>query len=706
MYARGRGALATVVGRRTLLLFVCCALLPTSLLAVFAYSEVRTTLQQEATQGLAEVAKRRTSQIAERATWLAHMLRDGTPAPNNAANDDEDSGIPRFRSAVRVQPDGSVQVLVPDSRPPSSVALDAKTSAHVEAGGVAIVVEPAPIPRVWFVGRIPSDSLHGIVWAEPEPRFLWGFAHDEAVVPGVCVLHMQSRRVLQCSAEAPSHVALSTLGDAADEDWLTASRSLYLRHEFAAGDWRVVSMQSVTDALHPVRGFGRTFALVVGLSLLVVLFASQVQIRRQTEPLALLHAATQDMAAGKFDVSLRVDSRDEFAALAASFKGMSSTLGRQFDMLRALDEVDRKALDASSSLSLMRSAAQTLLTAASSDRLVLAAPQPDGPQAEWQVVELLRDSPDSPLIRLVDRPKLSSFPPAEGGHNGSDASAILRSLGLADSTAHWVLYPLWHNDQSQGVVALSFPHGRTPAMTERRELRQLTDRLAVALANTHLVQRLDALSIGTVTAFARVIDANSHWTAGHSERVTAVALQIGDALGISAAERDILHRGSLLHDIGKIGVPSAILDKAGPLTDQEMQIIRTHASLGATILQPLGAFHDIMPLVRSHHERIDGKGYPDGLRGEAIPYLVRILSVADVYDALVSKRPYRAGMSSEDARRMISADAGRAFDPRITAVFLALHESGFVSPYGSKDFQGEALAAAVGHGRQLLEEHV
>jgi putative nucleotidyltransferase with HDIG domain len=124
------------------------------------------------------------------------------------------------------------------------------------------------------------------------------------------------------------------------------------------------------------------------------------------------------------------------------------------------------------------------------------------------------------------------------------------------------------------------------------------------------VHRLDALSIGTLTAFARAIDANSHWTAGHSERVTQLALLLGDALGISGAQRDILHRGSLLHDIGKIGVPTVVLDKPGPLTPQEREIVQTHPALGASILQPIPAFHDIIAIVRSHHERVDGMGYP------------------------------------------------------------------------------------------------
>ncbi len=701
------GALGTRVGRRTLLLFIGCALLPTSVLAVFAYSEVRSTLRGEAFRSLEEAAKRRSAQYVERGTWLAHLLGDEAQLTDRLTREDEGNAGQRFRTVVLVNDDGRTEILTPGNGPPPSVSLDQTARAFVDEGGVTIVIEPASTPRVWFVARLNAASRPALIWAEPEPRFLWGFAADEAMTPELCVVEVRQRVVLQCSAGALPGAALATLGGSVPSDWIAASRSLFLRHEFAADDWSVVSMQSVSDALRPVHGFGRTFALVTGLSLLVVFFTSHVQIRRQTEPLKRLHAATKDVAAGKFDVVVRADSNDEFGALAASFMSMSSTLGRQFEVLHALDEVDRSALEASSSASLMSSAAHTLLTAASTDRLVLTVPPAEGGNGSWQQLDLVRGSQGTTPLRPIDQPLVVRLRPTDLGHDGEDVSDAIGSLGLPDAAScRWILFPLWHHDENQGAVAVGVHPDRTLGVTERHELRRLTDRLAIALANTRLVHRLDALSLGTLTAFARAIDANSHWTAGHSERVTQVALLIADALGITGMQRDVLHRGSLLHDIGKIGVPASVLDKAGPLTPQEREIIQTHPGLGASILQPIRAFHDIIPIVRSHHERVDGKGYPDGLRGGEIPYLARILSVADVYDALVSKRPYRAGMATDIALQIIRTDAGRAFDAHIAAVFLTLHEQGAVTRLMTADSQASALAAAVGHGRQLLEELV
>src|SRR5206468_8382401 len=136
-------------------------------------------------------------------------------------------------------------------------------------------------------------------------------------------------------------------------------------------------------------------------------------------------------------------------------------------------------------------------------------------------------------------------------------------------------------------------------------------------------------------------------TAGHSERVTAFAVEIARRLGLGEAELMQLHRGGLLHDIGKIGVPRELLEKQAPLTRDERRRMEAHTTTGARILAPIASFGDVIPLVRSHHELLDGSGYPDGLRGDEIPPLVRILTVADVFDALVSERPYRTAWPAE-----------------------------------------------------------
>lgn len=198
---------------------------------------------------------------------------------------------------------------------------------------------------------------------------------------------------------------------------------------------------------------------------------------------------------------------------------------------------------------------------------------------------------------------------------------------------------------------------------------------SMATGLSQSIERLREMSWSTLEALARTIDANSPWTAGHSERVTLLAIAIGRRMGLGHEEIDRLHRGGLLHDVGKIGISPVILDKPAALTPAERAIVQAHPTVGARILEPIDAFADVIGIVRHHHERFNGQGYPDGLRGEAIPLLARVTAVADVYDALVSERPYRHRWDVERARCYIAGMAGISFDPAVVRAFLAVIDS-------------------------------
>jgi putative two-component system response regulator len=190
------------------------------------------------------------------------------------------------------------------------------------------------------------------------------------------------------------------------------------------------------------------------------------------------------------------------------------------------------------------------------------------------------------------------------------------------------------------------------------------------------VEALEQLDLGTLTALARAIDAKSAWTAGHSERVTSLALKMGQAMGLPAKSLELMHRGGLLHDIGKIGTPPAVLDKVGRLEPEEMQIMRDHVKIGVRILEPIPCFREALPMVAQHHEWFDGSGYPAGLAGENISLHARILAVADCYDAIVSDRPYRKGIPKRQALEMLSRNSGTQFDPMVIEVFMRLTAAG------------------------------
>jgi len=152
--------------------------------------------------------------------------------------------------------------------------------------------------------------------------------------------------------------------------------------------------------------------------------------------------------------------------------------------------------------------------------------------------------------------------------------------------------------------------------------------------------------------------------------VSRYALLIAEKLGLSTKERHQLYLAAMLHDIGKIGVPDELLHRPGNLSDEEMERVRNHVQLGASMIEMLGEMHPIVPLIRHHHESWDGTGYPDGMKGEEIPLISRIISVADMYDAMTSDRPYRKRRSHEQAVAEIIRTSGTKVDPRVAETFL------------------------------------
>ena len=171
-----------------------------------------------------------------------------------------------------------------------------------------------------------------------------------------------------------------------------------------------------------------------------------------------------------------------------------------------------------------------------------------------------------------------------------------------------------------------------------------------------------------------IVDAKDQYTRGHSDRVSDYSVLIGRKLGLSEDEIEILRIGGLFHDIGKVGIPDSILLKPGKLTDEEYMEIKKHPSTGAHILSSAKIFEDFIPIVKHHHERYDGFGYPDNLKGEEIPYLARITAVADTFDAMTSKRPYRNSLPLDVVKAEFKKYSGIQFDPKIATAFLEILE--------------------------------
>jgi HD-GYP domain-containing protein (c-di-GMP phosphodiesterase class II) len=197
--------------------------------------------------------------------------------------------------------------------------------------------------------------------------------------------------------------------------------------------------------------------------------------------------------------------------------------------------------------------------------------------------------------------------------------------------------------------------------------------VSVGIESAQLVEQEREQFIQTVTALARTVELRDQYTANHTQRVTDYSLLIADALRVSPAERHRIQIGTPLHDVGKIGIPDAILRKTGPLTADEFELMKSHTVKGADILETIAALRPMIPIVRNHHERWDGRGYPDGLAGEAIAREARIVAVADAFDAMTSDRPYRRALPAEVAFKELLNKSGSHFDPECARAFVDVH---------------------------------
>jgi putative nucleotidyltransferase with HDIG domain len=224
-----------------------------------------------------------------------------------------------------------------------------------------------------------------------------------------------------------------------------------------------------------------------------------------------------------------------------------------------------------------------------------------------------------------------------------------------------------------GVLGLVYVDSHKANSFVRRDLTlfsALALKVGIAVDNARLYDDLRSLFYNTVETLVRTIQAKDQYTAGHSTRVSRYSLMIADKLGMSTKEKHQLYLAAMLHDIGKIGVPDDLLNRPGKLSEAEMERVRSHVQVGASMIEMLGEMHSIVPLIRHHHECYDGTGYPDGLKGEQIPLVSRIIAVADMYDAMTSDRPYRKRRTHQFAVDEILTASGIKIDPKVADAFL------------------------------------
>jgi HD-GYP domain-containing protein (c-di-GMP phosphodiesterase class II)/pSer/pThr/pTyr-binding forkhead associated (FHA) protein len=382
----------------------------------------------------------------------------------------------------------------------------------------------------------------------------------------------------------------------------------------------------------------------------------------------------------KLDFLTGVFPKQEFdsqSALLESAQRYLSVIHRVSDLLSRASGVE----------ALFDSILSAVLDVTGGDRaaILMRAQQADGSEDEEQVnVVAVRTrtgagiSGNMVLSRTVVRDVL---------HQGvstftHDALADSR-YGAGESTVRQSIRsvmcaPMRTTESILGVLYVDSHSVQEFSETELELLAAIGNQAGVALHRARLTADMERLFLDVTKAITAIIDAKDGYTHRHSERVSAFAVRLARQLGLSADDRSVVELSGLLHDVGKIGVPDAILNKPGKLTDEEFKEMRRHPSHGAAILSNIQSHKlvSLLPGVKYHHERWDGNGYPDGLKGEDIPLLGRILAVADFLDALSSDRAYRTAMPISEVVEMVKQQSGRAFDPAVVEALVVLHEKG------------------------------
>lgn len=271
---------------------------------------------------------------------------------------------------------------------------------------------------------------------------------------------------------------------------------------------------------------------------------------------------------------------------------------------------------------------------------------------------------DQPLVRnrFDESPEGDEFPGVR--------KFVITSLAKGDFLVGWIA-AINHAHRAQGEGETLWRLSQFEFGTiEASLLTSVSSMLATHARNVALFREKEAMLVGVVRAMVSAIDAKDPYTCGHSERVALVARRVAEEMGLPAEQCEAVYLSALMHDLGKIGVPDAVLRKPGQLSPEEFAEIRPHPEQGWLILEGVAQFRNLLPGVLHHHEQYDGEGYPDGLAGEAIPMIARVIAVADSYDAMISDRPYRKGMPEELVEQVLREGAGKQWDPTVIEAFF------------------------------------
>ncbi|MDC7235893.1 MAG: HD domain-containing protein [Spirochaetales bacterium] len=401
------------------------------------------------------------------------------------------------------------------------------------------------------------------------------------------------------------------------------------------------------------------FSLVLG-----ALFAKSI-----SRPIKNLTDKALILARGEMGIRFHSRRLDDIGSLARSLDRMSLNLNHRFNSMQTMNKIDRAVLSSVSRSELLEQVAGFI-----SDQFDKTTVAVLGRKEEGIVITALVPEREHTIDRLIfysDLPeefqnlKETLVLDLEKARKKFQKNTIL--FPVEQKKRYGVIIPIFHNEHCVAIFAISLD---TVSEQDKEALEMLADQVGVALRSKIEMEQREELTQGTLLALTRTVDAKSKWTAGHTERVARLSAALARELGLTGDDLQRVRVAALLHDIGKLGIPESILDKPGKLTDEEFDLIKSHPEKGDTIIKDIPGMYDVRKGVRHHHERWDGNGYPDRLAGEEIPLIARIITLADVCDAISEDRPYREGFSREEAYSFLEDQRGSLFDPDLLDVFL------------------------------------
>lgn len=683
------------LAHRVFLAFVLCALVPIGIVALLSYRSVTDQLLAQASLRLHQASKALGLSMYERLLFAeSELVTVSTDEAQLAKMETGPIDGERMRG-IMVADIGSLDVGDQTDDSAGSFQLRQR-EAHLAQGMSVLLSFPGHggSNPVRLARRLdPGDPRSKMVVGELDPNYLWGLDAGNLVPAGAefCVFGAPGRliygsfegcdEVSEAVRDRPpvarreaSEVVFS-VDSMSGENYVVGNRELFLDARFDARDWMIVVCEPRSAVVQPIHRWRLLFPAVMLLALWLVLLMIIAAIRKNLDPIDRLREAASHLGGRDFDHEVVIRTGDEFEELAGAFNRMSRRLRRQFGSLATTGEIHRAILSSVDTRRIVEATIRGVLIYFECDRAAVVVLRDDGDSVDRSAAAKDDDETlgnDEVAVSPDLRAELGRVSPnALIGHELPAPPEIAEVLDLG-GMGSVVVVPIFNRGSIAALVGLGYRASRSIPDEDLEHLSEIADQFAVALANARMLEEVNGFSLGTLDALARAVDAKSPWTAGHSERVTRLALTIGAEMDLDSSELSRLHRGALLHDIGKIGISPSILDKRGRLDQDEFDIVRSHTTIGERILEPINAFADIMPVVTQHHERFDGSGYPLGLAGVEIDVKARVLAVADVYDAMTNHRPYRKRVEPLEVVKMIQSEAGSQFDPDVVGAFMRL----------------------------------